>query len=342
MPHKTSNSAAHGWPAFWLARGPQAALLWPLAKFFSAIATLRRASLTPQTLAAPVIVVGGITVGGAGKTPLTLALIDALGHKGFKPGVISRGYGGSATGITQVTADSHPASVGDEPVLIHLRSGCPVFVGADRVAAGAALLQAYPEVDVLVADDGLQHYRMARVCELAVIDQRGLGNGWTLPAGPLREPPTRLREVDAIILNQASYPAYAPPGCRSFSMQLQGERFVSLAGKAEATAGELLARQFSAKPLHAVAGIGSPQRFFDYLKSLGLDFEAHAFPDHHAYTQADLADIPGVILTTEKDAVKLRPVLGADREAWVLPVSAIIPDALVQLIVEKVHGRKAA
>ena len=288
----------------------------------------------------PVIVVGGITVGGAGKTPLTLHLVEALRQCGYTPGIISRGYGGDASGEIEVREDSSAGVVGDEPLLLRQRAACPVFVGKDRVAAGKALLASHPEVNLILCDDGLQHYRLARDFEIAVFDRRGLGNGWQLPAGPLREPVARLREVDAVVLNDAPLAIIDTAGALDavFSMRLEGAEFSSLHDASR----KMGAAALQGRTLHAVAGIGEPQRFFDHLHSLGLAFEAHAFPDHHAYTRAELDFAGGVILSTEKDAVKLRAVIAPEVEVWVLPVTAVLSAGLDQLIVEKLNGRTPA
>lgn len=340
MPPKTASRQKAGFPAFWLHRSFISGLLWPFSLVFSCLARLRRARIVPQRLAVPLVVVGGITVGGAGKTPLTLHLVEALRQRGYVPGIISRGYGGGATGIVEVGPDSRAGTVGDEPLLLHQRAACPVFVGVDRVAAGKALLTAHPEVNLILCDDGLQHYRLARDFEIAVFDRRGLGNGWQLPAGPLREPVERLHEVDAVVLNDAPLAAIAVAGAPAavFSMRLEGKEFHGLheAGRRAS------ADQLKGRTLHAVAGIGEPQRFFDHLQALGLEFEPHAFPDHHAYLRGELDFGEGVILSTEKDAVKLRAVLAPDVEAWVLPVTAVLSPGLDQLIVEKLNGRTPA
>ena len=340
MPPKTASRQRAGFPAFWLHRNFISGLLWPLSCLFALLARIRRARIEPQRLAVPVVVVGGITVGGAGKTPLTLYLVEALRKQGYVPGIISRGYGGAVSGELEVHPESAAAVVGDEPLLLRQRARCPVFVGADRVAVGKALLAAHPEVNVILCDDGLQHYRLARDFEIAVFDRRGLGNGRQLPAGPLREPVARLHEVDAVVLNDAPLAAIAAAGSPTavFSMRLDGTEFSYLHDAArKATVDALRGRK-----LHAVAGIGEPQRFFDHLRALGLDFEAHAFPDHHAYTQDELDFGEAVILSTEKDGVKLRAVLAPEVEAWVLPVSAVLSPGLDQLIVEKLNGRTPA
>lgn len=319
--------------AIWRERGPSAWLLLPIGVLFFLIAALRRAFyrygiLRVQRLKVPVVVVGNITAGGSGKTPLVIWLVDELGRRGRNPGVISRGYGGSAEGVREVSHGDTPAIVGDEPLLIARRANCPVFVGRDRAAAGRALLAAHPGCDVIVCDDGLQHYRLARDVEIAVIDRRGFGNGWPLPAGPLREPVSRLRGVDAVVANGWT-------GDAGFRMALTGERFKALDGERACGASALAGLR-----LHAVAGIGEPQRFFDHLAALGLRFEAHAFPDHHAYVAEDLAFAGDAILTTEKDAVKFGGLTVLP--VWVLPVTAAVTPDLAQFILERIDGRPPA
>lgn len=315
--------------AIWRQRGLLAWLLLPFSLLFLLLAALRRALYRAGILATirlpvPVVVVGNITAGGAGKTPLTIWLAEELRRRGRQPGVISRGYGGSAEGVREVSQDDTPDVVGDEPLLIRRRAGCPVFVGRDRAEAGKALLATHPEVDVLLCDDGLQHYRLGRDVEIAVVDRRGLWNGWLQPAGPLREPPSRLKSVDAVVANGWS-------GLAAFQMVLVGDRFVPLTGNASLD---------EAMRLHAVAGIGEPQRFFDHLAALGLKFDAHPFPDHHAYAAADLDFAGDAILTTEKDAVKFGAL--AKLPVWVLPVSATVTPDLAQFILEKIDGRPTA
>ena len=287
-------------------------------------------------LRVPVVGVGNITAGGAGKTPLVLWLVDEMKRRGRRPGVISRGYGGNADSTREVMPESSAAEVGDEPLLIRRRSNCPVFVGRDRAAAGEALLAAYPECDLILCDDGLQHYRLARDIELAVVDRRGFWNGWPIPAGPLREPVSRLRSVDAVVANGWN-------GEAAFRMTLVGERFELLAkvsrGGMEFPAWGT-ASEFVGKRLHVVAGIGEPQRFFDHLAALGLRFEPHSFPDHHVYVAADLAFDGDAILTNEKDAVKFGEL--ASLPVWVLPVTATVTPDLAQFILEKIDGRPPA
>jgi len=315
-------------PALWL--------LAPLAGLYSVVAARNRRQTRPERMAVPVIVVGNITVGGAGKTPLTLWLAGQLKERGWRPGIVSRGYGGRGALPRPVAPDSAAVDVGDEPILLARRSGVPVWVGRDRVAAGNALLAAHPDVNVVLCDDGLQHYRLARDVELAVFDGRGAGNGWRLPAGPLREPLSRLAAVDAVICNGAP-DERLPPALPRFDMHLRAGEFYRLDDPQQRCSADDLA----GRNLHALAGIGDPARFFRTLEGLGLTFSHHPFPDHHAYGAADLAFAKdGVLLMTEKDAVKCAGLTAG--ETWVLPVEAKLSPALIDLILEKLRGRQAA
>lgn len=316
--------------------------LVPLAGLFGALSGVRRELFRRgwcevRRMRVPVVVVGNLIVGGAGKTPLTLWLVNELARRGRRPGIVSRGYGGRATRPLSVSLDADPALVGDEPLLLARRSRVPVWVGRDRAAAASALLQAHPEVDMLVCDDGLQHYGLARDFEIAVFDARGAGNGWLLPAGPLREPLGRLRQFDAVIFNGIRHQEVAPwaAATPSFDMALLPGRFRKLGSAGEETCA---AADLKGQRLFALAGIGHPPRFFQTLSELGLDFERRPFPDHHRFTAADFS-VPhgGILLLTEKDAVKCPPTLAT--EAWVLPVEAEISLELVELILEKIRGR---
>jgi len=322
--------------------------LLPLSWLFRLIVGVRRhlfrfGVIRSFRLPVPVIIVGNLTVGGSGKTPLVLWLVEQLDGRGWRPGIISRGYGGSAGGAHAVTLDATTSLVGDEPLLLARRSGVPVFVGRDRLAAGRALLAANPDCNVIVSDDGLQHYRLQRSVEIAVFDGRSAGNGELLPAGPLREPLGRLRETTGMVWNSVVPDQMARVGAASavprFSMRLVGERFFALSdAQRSCTAVDLRGRR-----LFAAAGIGDPSRFFAQLAALGLEFEAHPFADHHVFVAEDLAFArDGVLLMTEKDAVKCSAfTLG---ETWVLPVVAQIdaaPDGrlLLDTILEKLDGR---
>ena len=316
-------------PALWL--------LLPLNLLFILLAALKRRLTRSIKLSVPVIVVGNITVGGAGKTPLTLWLAQQFLQRGLRPGIVTRGYGGKNADPCAVAANADPAEVGDEALLLARRVGVPVWVARDRVAAGQALLAAHPEVNLLLCDDGLQHYRLARDVELAVFDGRGVGNGWRLPLGPLREPLSRLLTVDAVICNNFSgekMPSEVP----QFAMRLQAGEFYRLDDAQQLAP----LSYFAGKKLYALAGIGDPGRFFRTLKNLGLSFGAQPFPDHHVYCAADLAFAKdGILLMTEKDAVKCVGL--APAETWVLPVNAELSPALIELILEKLRdGRQAA
>jgi tetraacyldisaccharide 4'-kinase len=291
-------------------------------------------------LPVPVIVVGNISVGGTGKTPLVLWLADFLRQQGYHPGIVSRGYGGGTEGVVAVDIRSDPAAVGDEPLLLARKSGCPVWVGRDRVAAGNALLRAHIECDVVVSDDGLQHYGLDRDMEIVVVDgERKFGNGLLLPAGPLREGISRLGSVDAVVVNGGSLKATMLLR-NEFEMSLEGGEFYNLRQPER----RAVAADFGGKKLHAVAGIGNPQRFFAHLRRLGLAFEEHGFPDHCAFRLQDLDyDDADALLMTEKDAVKCAGF--ADERYWALAVEAILPPALGQTVVKKlrdIDGRQAA
>jgi tetraacyldisaccharide 4'-kinase len=318
--------------------------LVPLAVAFGTVAFARRALfraglLRAQRLPVPVIVVGNITVGGSGKTPLAAALTRSLAERGWHPGIVSRGHGraNERSAPTVVAPDADAADVGDEPLLL-ARTGIPVVVAADRVAAARALIAAHPRCDVIVADDGLQHYRLARDVEIVVVDAaRGLGNGWRLPAGPLREPAARLEEADAIVAlvtPGAPAPWTAPNAWR---MTLVGDTFHRVADPAQTQP----ASAFTGSGVHAVAGIGNPERFFAQLRSLNIAAAGHAFPDHHRFVAGDLA-LPGAraILMTEKDAVKCESL--ADERCWYLPVRAHIDPALVARVEEALRGSETA
>jgi tetraacyldisaccharide 4'-kinase len=327
--------------ATWYTPGitPLAATLAPISFLFSAVAgarrTLFRAGLLHVTrLPVPVIVVGNISVGGTGKTPFTIALATALASRGYHPGIVSRGYGGRGGVPVPVTAESVAAEVGDEPMLLAARTHLPVWVGRDRVDAGRRLLAAHHECDVLIADDGLQHYALARDIEIALIDgNRGFGNGLLLPAGPLRESPARLASVDAVVRLAGEL----PPARGEYAMRLTGDEFV----RVNAPRNVADAKSFRGDGVHAVAGIGNPARFFAQLRSLGIVAVEHAFPDHHRFTRADLGFASAsAILMTEKDAVKCAEF--ADERFWMLPVSAHVDQSLLQMIEEKLRGFQAA
>ncbi len=321
----------------WYRITPLHLLLYPLSLIFRLLAALRRTLfrcglLASVKLPVPVIVVGNITVGGTGKTPLTLWLVQQLIAAGRHPAIISRGYrseGHAAAREVRPEDDAH--AVGDEPLLMARRGLCPVWIGRDRPAVAQALLQAHPECDVIISDDGLQHYRLQRDFEIVVIDgARRFGNGLLLPAGPMREPVARLRTVDAVVVNGSS-----PSTASEIPMSLHGTVFRNLLEPAQTRS----ATDFSGMQVHAIAGIGHPERFFRHLQLLGLQPVTHAFPDHHAYTPEDISPADAdAVLMTEKDAVKCAAF--ATGQHWVLQVDAQVALTLFNLITEKLsHGR---
>lgn len=342
----------------WTGRGPLACALWPVSLLFRALSALRatlyrRGVLASTRLPVPVIVVGNIYIGGTGKTPFTIWLVQALRQAGLRPGVISRGHGSADAQARAVTPTSTPQQVGDEPLLIAVRGGCPVVVGRDRAAAGRALLAAHPDVDVLIADDGLQHYALQRDVEIVLFDGRGTGNGWLLPAGPLREGPWRRR--DFTVLNAADAPAalrarvapHGADGAPLFQMVLAGDSAERLAGRhlgqVERMPLALLAA--TAPRIVAAAGIGNPGRFFALLRAAGVRFTELALPDHHDFLDQPFAGLQAdIILVTEKDAVKCAQIenLKDDPRLWVVPVTAHIDTALALQIVEKCRGCSTA
>lgn len=330
-------------PAFWQARGPCAQLLRPLSVLFGALARRRRASTQPRRLPVPVIVVGNIAVGGSGKTPVVDWLAGVLRAAGHRPGIVSRGHGGRLSaqgGVARVPAAGDPAHYGDEPVLLARLTGCPLVIGRDRPAAACELLRLHPECDVLIADDGMQHYRLARDIEIAVVDDATLGNRLLLPAGPLREPLSRLGEVDLVLAHgEPGADVIAAAGAVPvFAMRLAGGDLAAVDGSGRRRpAGALRGRR-----VHAVAGIGRPQRFFDQLAAEGIVVVPHPFADHHRFEAADLAFGDALpILMTAKDAVKCRAFAPAD--CWEYPVRAQIGSGAAERILEKLEdGRTSA
>ncbi len=306
-------------------------LLRALAALYAPAAGLRRglyaARLLPRArLPVPVIVVGNISVGGTGKTPLTIALIEGLRARGFNPGVISRGYGGSATGPLLVDANSDPRIAGDEACLIAQVTQVPVAVGHDRALAGRTLLEA-ARCDVLVADDGLQHYKLCRDVEICVIDgERRFGNGRLLPAGPLREPASRAGAFAFRVCNGG----VAQPG--EVAMTLHVDVAVALSGPPQ----QRKLADWVGQRVHAVAGIGNPARFFAGLRAAGLDVIEHGFADHFVYARADLDFGDALpVLMTEKDAVKC--VAFADARCWRVPVRAELPGDFFDAVAVRVR-----
>jgi tetraacyldisaccharide 4'-kinase len=318
----------------WYRLTPLHLLLYPVSLIFRTLVALRRLLYRSGVLASvklpvPLVVVGNISVGGTGKTPLTLWLAQQLIEDGWHPGIISRGYrktNNDRHTPRVVTANDTADDTGDEPLLMAQRELCPVWIGRDRPAVAQALLQAHPECDIIISDDGLQHYRLQRDAEIIVVDgARRFGNGCLLPAGPLREPVSRLAKADAVVVNGGEARG------NEYAMQLEGTSFYNLLNPDSTNT----ARDFAGQRLHAIAGIGHPQRFFAHLQRLGLPCITHAFPDHHRYTATDIAfDDADAVLMTEKDAVKCAAF--ATEQCWVLRVDAQVSPALAQLIIKKV------
>ena len=318
----------------WYADGRAPWWTHPLSILYGGVTGLRRALyragvLRSVRLPVPVIVIGNLSVGGTGKTPLTIAVADALRRHGYRPGVVSRGYGGTQREPLLLGDAPAPALVGDEPCLI-AAGGVPVAVGRDRPAAARLLVDA--GCDVLIADDGLQHYRLARDVEICVIDgTRRFGNARLLPAGPLRESIGRLQRVDLRVCNGGT----AADG--EYLMQLRGEDIVSLTdGRRQSL------REWAGQRVHAVAAIGNPHRFFSRLREAGMDVVEHAFADHHAFAPSDLffsEQLP--VLMTDKDAVKCRTF--AEPGWWRVPVCADLPNAFYDALIRRIdHPERRA
>ena len=318
----------------WYRRSGWRFVLWPLAALFGIITAIRRVAyrwgfLRVRHPGAPVIVVGNISVGGTGKSPLVIALAKCLCEAGFRPGIVSRGYRGQADHWPQsVAADSDVRLVGDEPVMIAHRAQCPVVVGPDRVAAVERLLAGHPECDLIISDDGLQHYRLGRDIEIAVIDGvRRYGNGLLLPAGPLREPVARLEDVDFVVVNGGD----AGPG--EYAMTLRPLRWCAVGDPARIM--DLSA--FNGTDAHALAAIGHPERFFSTLTQLGIHFDTRIFPDHHPLRAIDLDfQDEQAVLMTEKDAVKCGEI--APSNAWYLEIEAVIDEDLLDSLLLRLPG----
>ena len=355
------------WLARWQRRGWAARALWPASWLFQKIAALRQSAFAQgwraqYRMPIPVMVVGSIMIGGVGKTPIVAQLVLHLRQAGFQPGIITRGYGSQADQERrerEVTADSRAAQVGDEPLLLQRATDVPVWVGANRVNAARALCAAHPECDVIVCDDGLQHYRLYRDLEIAVVDDRGVGNGWCLPAGPLREPPARVNTVSALVyhqrrsaLEQVEHDSREPAAHRQtlsdlpwmprplttpqFDVRSGLNRAYALSEVQRTIALNELVQQYgvqTGKKALMLAGIAQPQVFFDMLMDLGFVGETLALPDHASFDAA-LAErliqlqnekTCAVVLMTEKDAVKCLPWIEAfpalAASIWVLPLS---------------------
>jgi len=318
---------------YWYTRSPWLLLLTPLSLVFRVVVWLRRFAyraglLRSYKVSLPVIITGNITAGGTGKTPLVIWLADYLRGKGYRPGIISRGYGGKASSWPQqVRSDSDPAMVGDEAVLLAGATRCPMAVGPDRVAAARALIE-HSDCDVILSDDGLQHYALQRDIEIVVIDGvRRFGTGFSIPAGPMREPARRLQEADLVVINGLG-------SGQEHQMRMNLGDAHNLLDK------EITRRlsSFQGKAVHAIAGIGNPERFFQSLQQSGIQLEKHTFPDHYHFTSADIrfSDNKPVIMT-EKDAVKCQYF--ATEDDWYIPVTVQMSPEFCQRLDELLDDR---
>lgn len=342
---QTKTSSLQQWlEKVWYRKSKGYLLLLPLSAVYCTVNTLQRWLTTPKKndLACPVVIVGNITVGGTGKTPLTLYIVELLKKSGYKPAIITRGYGGKASQWPQyVTSESNPQQVGDEAVLMASRSGVPVYAGADRRASIKKLLTEH-DCDVIVSDDGMQHYKLARDLQIAVIDQtRQLGNGWCLPAGPLREPKRRLAHCDFIVSNGAQPLALhnnfidiasdekSDVKIPLFGMQLNGSIVINLKTQQQKPLDD-----FVGQTLNAVTGIGNPQRFYKTLQDAGLTFNTQSFPDHHPFIASDFKSGNTIsTVMTEKDAVKCNYF--ATESMWYLPVTATLETSFESLLLNR-------
>lgn len=310
-------------PKFWQHKGIIAHLLWPLSWLYQMAArrVMHKKLAAIKCLPVPVIVVGNINVGGTGKTPVTIALIAALQKKGYCVGLISRGYGRTSEGCIVADATSSPKVLGDEPYLIREKTGVAVAVCADRHQAGIALLNAAPDIDVIISDDGLQHYALARDFEIAVIGEQGVGNGYVMPAGPLREPVSRLASVSAIV-SKVPCDDLTPYIDRCYDLKQ------TLGLPYPLHQPTITTNWCNLTHASAVAGIAHPDNFFRALKAQGVHITPYPFDDHHAFCEQDFAKISDPIVMTEKDAVKCTHIL-KDRAVFVVPLETTLPDALI-------------
>jgi len=326
------------WSRVWYGKSVWAHVLLPLSAIFWLLSSLRKFFLVnfkQQKLSVPVIVVGNISVGGTGKTPLIIALVKYLQAQGHTPGVVSRGYGGAAAEYPYLlNAASTVAETGDEPLLIYQSTQCLVCVAPDRVAAAQHLIDL--GCTHILSDDGLQHYRLGRALEIAVVDgQRLFGNRYLLPAGPLRERITRLQQVDYVLVNDATADIGNTPFKHSFAMNIEPLEWRQIVSGKTIPLRDI----HLATPIHAVAGIGNPERFFKTLDALPLTYYAHSFPDHHKFSVADFNDyVSGSVVMTEKDAVKCQ--LFAKADYYSLVVGARLPNLFWQSFEQKLQVLK--
>lgn len=327
----------------WLSRGSIPCLLLPLSWLFGAFSALRaglyrRGWRTMHKLPVPVVVVGNLIVGGAGKTPTVIAIASLLHRHGFRPGIVSRGYGRTGHGTLEVEPGTPASECGDEPLVLRRRTGVPVVVGRDRVAAGLALLQAHSEVDILLSDDGLQHLRLARDAQVLVFDERGAGNGWLLPAGPLRDPLPPAVPPRSLVLYNATGATTVLPG--SLAQRSLGGAVALAAWRAGEPPTLAALDALRGRPLLALAGLAQPRRFFDMLRQHDLEFDTLPLPDHFGF--AALPWPPGTtdVVLTEKDAVKLDPARLGSTRVWVAALDFVLPAAFESALLSLLPPRR--
>lgn len=339
MASETHRSWIDRLPQAWLSRRWPAWGLLPLAALYALLRALHAAAYAiglrrSVRLDVPVVVVGNLIAGGAGKTPTVMAVVDVLRRQGHVPGIVSRGHARHGDAVIEVLASMPADDVGDEPLLLKLRTQAPVVVGRDRVAAAQALRRAHPRTTIVVADDGLQHHRLARDVQVIVFDDRGAGNGWLLPAGPLREPMPASTPPRSIVLYNATQPSTALPGFVA-TRRLAGVVALGAWWRGEPPSMAVL-HALRGRPLVAAAGIAQPQRFFAMLREHGLEIEAIALPDHHGFATLPWPPSTADVVLTEKDAVKLPPQRVGATRVWVAALDfapeAAFAAALVDLV----------
>jgi tetraacyldisaccharide 4'-kinase len=315
---------------FWQKRNFLTLLLLPFSWLFIVITRIRfwyYRFLGQQSFNVPVIVVGNITLGGTGKTPLVIHLAHFLAEQGYRPGIVLRGYKSSLKQhqVMRVYAHSDPSITGDESVLLAHKTGCPVMIGQNRCAGIAHLLDTCPQVNIVLSDDGLQHYRMGREIEIIVLDgERRLGNGFCLPAGPLREAPARLKHVDFIVANGKAATGEWSMLCKiNHAVHFRTGEIKSL-------------HDFTNQQLHVFAAIGSPHRFFSMLESFGIAIITHVFPDHYVFKEQDFASYSEPILLTEKDIVKCNNI--QHDNLWYVPLTVAMPAGFTQALLGRIQS----
>lgn len=338
----TASGAFSRWlQAQWWRATPTAAAqaLRPLAALYLALARWNRKRRTPTQpraalLPVPVVVVGNLIVGGAGKTPTTIALVEHLRRRGWHPGIVSRGYGRQGTALTLVSAQTPATACGDEPLLMHLRTQAPVAVAPNRLAAARALLAAHPDVDIVLADDGLQHWPLPRDVEVLVFDGRGAGNGLALPAGPLRQQLPTATEPNQLVLYNAAQPSTPLPGAVAVrglgGAVALADWWAGCPGNQEQL--QALASASRTRPLLATAGMADPEKFFAMLEAAGCHLDRLPQPDHAPFRPLPWPAGTPDVLVTEKDAVKLPPGGMGDTRVWVVALDFQLPNAFTQAL----------